>query len=88
MLKNLHVTMTKRCFDIAMKHGESTGVCWRSNNDDVFLKKNNVRFLFIRNERETASEDAYLNFEQRSQRQKPLEAFKRKANDKGGWRQN
>ena len=50
-----------RCYKL--QNGESTGVCWRSDNDDVFVKKNDVRFLFIRNERERASEDAHLNFE-------------------------
>ena len=43
--KNLHVKMTKRHFDVTMKHGKSTGVCWRSDNDDAFVKKNNVRPL-------------------------------------------
>ena len=48
---------------LQLHNGKSTGVCWRSDNDDTFVKKNNVRFLFVRNERETASEDTYLNFE-------------------------
>ena len=33
------------------------------DNDDAFVKKSDVGFLFIQNERERASEDAYLNFE-------------------------
>ena len=54
--KYSHVTMTKKHFDLTMKHGKSTGVCWRSDNNDMFVKKNNA------SERERA-QDAYLNFE-------------------------
>jgi len=41
---------------LQLHNGKSTGVCWRSDNNDIFVKTNNA------SERERA-QDTYLNFE-------------------------